>query len=148
MECNIIKIFIQYKYVSNKKFGYSNFYRMDLYDKKYIELLNIQIGCIIKLHRLQQDLSQQQIAVAIDSTSTTIGRIERAEVVGGWDKIYMTSHTLKIDYNQLFILLPQKKLINMIDEIHSLDQKLNKEKETYYINLKEKVRNKYNGLFK
>ncbi len=121
---------------------------MDLYDKKYIELLNIQIGCIIKLHRLQQNLSQQQIAVAIDSTSTTIGRIERAEVVGGWDKIYMTSHTLKIDYNQLFILLSQKKLINMIDEIHSLDQKLNMEKETYYINLKEKVRNKYNDLFK
>ena len=113
---------------------------MDLYDKKYIELLNIQIGCMLKLHRLQQGLSQQQIAVAIDSTSTTIGRIERAEVVGGWDKIYMISHTLKIDYNPLFILLPLKKLLIIIDEIYSLEQKLNQEKEAYYKSLKENLK--------
>ena len=121
---------------------------MDLYDKKYIELLNIQIGCMLKLHRLQQGLSQQQIAVAIDSTSTTIGRIERAEVVGGWDKIYMISHTLKIDYNPLFILLPLKKLLIIIDEIYSLEQKLNQEKEAYYKSLKENLKNKYNAILK
>lgn len=119
---------------------------MDLYEKKYIELLNIQIGCMLKLNRLQQGLSQQQIAVAIDSTSTTIGRIERAEVVGGWDKIYMISHTLKIDYNQLFILLPLKKLLIIIDEIYSLEQKLNQEKEAYYKSLKENLKIKYNTI--
>ncbi len=121
---------------------------MDLYDKKYIELLNIQIGCMLKLHRLQQGLSQHQIAVAIDSTSTTIGRIERAEVVGGWDKIYMLSHTLKIDYNQLFILLPLMKLLIIIEEIYSLEQKLNQEKEAYYKSLKENLKIKYNAILK
>lgn len=121
---------------------------MDMYDKQYIELLNIQIGCMLKLNRLQQSLSQQQIAVAIDSTSTTIGRIERAEVVGGWDKIYMICHALKIDYNQLFILLPLKKLLIIIDEIYILEQKLNQEKKAYYKSLKENLKIQYNAVLK
>ena len=121
---------------------------MDMYDKQYIELLNIQIGCMLKLNRLQQSLSQQQIAVAIDSTSTTIGRIERAEVVGGWDKIYMICHALKIDYNQLFILLPLNKLLIIIDEIYILEQKLNQEKKAYYKSLKENLKIQYNAILK
>jgi DNA-binding XRE family transcriptional regulator len=121
---------------------------MDLYGKKYIEVLNIQIGCVLKVHRLRQDLSQQQIAVAVDSNSTTVGRIERAEVVGGWDKIYMICHTLKIDYNQLFILLPLKKLLSLVDEIYSLDKKLSSEKEEYYLKLKENIKLKFEALLK
>jgi transcriptional regulator with XRE-family HTH domain len=119
---------------------------MDLYGEKVIELLNIQIGCILKLHRLRQVLSQQQIAVAIDSNSTTIGRIERAEVVGGWDKIYRICHALNIDYSQLFILLPIKKLIEMVDEIYSHEKKLSNVKEEYYLKLKENIRLKFGEL--
>src|SRR5690606_11521937 len=121
---------------------------MDLYGKKYIEILNIQIGCILKLHRLRQDLSQQEVAVAIDSNSTTIGRIERAEVVGGWDKIYMICHTLNIDYDHLFILLPLKKLLSLVDEIYSLDQKLSNEKREYYLKSKENIKLKFQALQK
>lgn len=115
-------------------------------ERKYLGLLNIQIGCMLKVNRLRKDISQHYLAAAIDSTSTTVGRIERAEVMCGWDKIYILSKELKIDFNKLFLPLPQNELLLIVDEIYSLDQKLNKEKKEYYRKLKETIRSKYQAL--
>jgi transcriptional regulator with XRE-family HTH domain len=121
---------------------------MDEDEKKYLGLLNIQIGCILKLNRLSKDISQHYLAASIDSTSTTIGRIERAEVMSGWDKIYILSQELNIDFNTLFLPLPQSELLLIVDEIFKLDQKLNKEKKEYYRKLKATIKSKYDSLKK
>jgi len=117
-------------------------------EREYLHLLNIQIGCILKVNRLRKDISQHYLAAAIDSTSTTIGRIERAEVLCGWDKIYILSRELKIDFNKLFHPLPQDDLLLMVDEIFSLEQKLTMEKKEYYRKLKKSIIDKYKTLKK
>ena len=53
---------------------------MNEYPKDLLELLNIQIGCIIKINRLRKDISQHDLSLILDLNPTAIGRIERAEV--------------------------------------------------------------------
>lgn len=143
---NIIKIFIQHKYVSIKNFFFFNFYFMNESRKEFLELLNIQIGCIIKINRLRKNISQLDLSLAILSNPTAIGRIERAEVVSGWDRIYILCQELNINIADLYILLPQSHLLSIVDEIFSLEQKLSNGKKEYYSKLKAIIKKKYRKI--
>jgi transcriptional regulator with XRE-family HTH domain len=119
---------------------------MKEYPREYIELLNIQIGCLLKVNRLRSKKSQHDLALVLESNPTAIGRIERAEVISGWDRIYILSQELKIPFSDLFVLLPEKKLLLIIDEILGLEQKLNDEKKEFYRTLISKIIEKYTRL--
>tara|TARA_R110002033_G_scaffold131555_1_gene171651 strand:- start:419 stop:790 length:372 start_codon:yes stop_codon:yes gene_type:complete len=114
--------------------------------KDLLELLNIQIGCIIKINRLRKRISQHELSLALELNPTAIGRIERAEVTSGWDRIYVLCQELKIPLSDLFVLLPEKDLLLIVDEILSLEQKLNDEKKEFYQTLISKIKDKYTKL--
>lgn len=119
---------------------------MNEYPKDLLELLNIQIGCIVKINRLRKGISQHELSVVLELNPTAIGRIERAEVTSGWDRIYILCHELNIPFSNLFDLLPEKDLLLIVDEILSLDQKLNDEKKEFYQTLISKIKDKYTRL--
>ena len=114
--------------------------------KDLIDLLNIQIGCILKAHRLRTGISQHELSLILELNPTAIGRIERAEVTSGWDRIYILSKELKIPFSDLFELLPEKDLLLIVDELYSLEQKLSDEKKEFYRTLKSKIKYKYTKL--
>lgn len=111
--------------------------------KVEIELLNIQVGCILRLARLKKGISQLELGLMIDSNPTMIGRIERFESVSGWDKIFLISRQLDVDFNSLFILRKKESLLNTVEESFRLEEKLTKEKEDYYKSLKELIESKF-----
>ena len=114
--------------------------------KDLLELLNIQIGCIIKINRLRQGISQHDLSLVLDFNPTAIGRIERAEVISGWDRIYILSQELRIPFSDLFVLLSESDLLLIVDEIISLEQKLNDEKKEFYRTLISKIKDKFTRL--
>ena len=67
-----------------------------------IELINIQIGCLLRLARLRKGLSQLDLGHSIDSNSMLVGRIERAKGKSSWDKIFMLSKQLDVNFFELF----------------------------------------------
>ena len=69
-----------------------------------IKLLNIQIGCILRLARLKKGLSQHDLSLLLGSNPTMIGRIERFENISSWDKIYSISQQLDVNFSDLFTL--------------------------------------------
>ncbi|MBU2903482.1 helix-turn-helix domain-containing protein [Arenibacter algicola] len=114
--------------------------------KDLLELLNIQIGCVIKINRLRQGISQHDLSLVLDFNPTAIGRIERAEVISGWDRIYILSQELRIPFSDLFVLLSESDLLLIVDEIISLEQKLNDEKKEFYRTLISKIKIKFTRL--
>jgi transcriptional regulator with XRE-family HTH domain len=114
--------------------------------KDLLELLNIQIGCIIKINRLRKDISQHDLSLVLDLNPTAIGRIERAEVTSGWDRIYILSQELRIPFSDLFVLMPERDLLLIVDEILSLETKLNDEKKEFYRTLISKIKDKHSRL--
>src|SRR5690554_1909244 len=119
---------------------------MDKSPQIKIELINIQIGCILKVARLKKNLSQHDLALTLDTNPTSIGRIERAEVISGWDKIFRLAEELKIDFATLFSLQSKNHLLRLIEEIICLEEKLTWEKEKYYSNLKQEIKEKFSKL--
>ncbi len=119
---------------------------MKEYPKEYLELLNMQIGCVIKINRLKKDISQHDLSVILETNPTAIGRIERAEVISGWDKIFILSQELNIAFSDLFELFPEKKLLLIVDEIYGFEKKMNEEKKAYYQKLKADIKTKYAKL--
>ena len=113
-----------------------------------LNLINLQIGCILRLARLKQNLSQYKLGVQIDYTSTMIGRVERAEGVSGWDKIYTISKNLKINFSSLFILKDKESLLSIVEESYKLEVKLTQEKIDYYNFLKKTIKNQFDLLHK
>jgi len=113
-----------------------------------IYIINIQIGCILRLARLSQKLSQHTLAGKLEYNSTMIGRIERFESISGWDKILRISQYLNVDYSELFILKNRDSLLSIVDESFRLEEKLTQEKIDYYSFLKKTIRNKFNLLEK
>src|SRR5690606_13387465 len=126
------KFIIQYKYVSNKFILITKFYYMKKYSNKEINLLSLQVGCNIRLERLRKGLSQEKLALAIESNSTMIGRIERAENVTAWQNLLKVSQELNINYESLFVLKSKEDIILMIKECFALENKLTTEKTNYY----------------
>ena len=75
---------------------------MKKYCDKEVDLLNIQIGCVLRLARLKQGISQYQLSLEINSDPTNIGRVERFENKSAWDKIYTISQYFNLDFLSFF----------------------------------------------
>ncbi|KQO20855.1 hypothetical protein ASF10_14815 [Flavobacterium sp. Leaf82] len=113
-----------------------------------LNLINLQIGCMLRLGRLKQNFSQHTLGLKIDYSSTMIGRVERAESISGWDKIYTISRYLKIDFKSLFVLKSLESLIVIVEESFNLEAKLTQEKIDYYNILKKTLRIQFDLLEK
>lgn len=113
-----------------------------------LNLINLQIGCMLRLARLKQNFSQHTLGLKIDYSSTMVGRVERAESISGWDKIYTISRYLRIDFKSLFVLKSLESLIMIVEESYSLEVKLTQEKIDYYNILKKTLRFQFDLLEK
>ncbi|MDA6071070.1 helix-turn-helix domain-containing protein [Flavobacterium sp. AC] len=113
-----------------------------------VYIINIQIGCILRLARLSQKLSQHTLAGKLEYNSTMIGRIERFESISGWDKILTLSEYLNINYCELFVLKNRATLLTIVDNSFKLEEKLTQEKIDYYSFLKKTINNKFDLLEK
>ena len=116
---------------------------MQEYNDQELEILGLQIGCIVRVGRLRKGLSQQDLGLMIGSNNTTIGRIERFENSTSWKNLFKVCQILQIDFNSLFILQPLKLILLIIKECVSLEQKLTAEKKKYYKLLEESAYIKY-----
>lgn len=125
-----------------------NFYSMRKYNDVELHLLNIQIGCILRLARLKKKLSQHNLSILLGYNAIMIGRVERFENVSGWDKIFSISQQLDVDYCSLFILKSKDTLISIVDESFKLEEKLTEEKKHYYNFLKKTILIKFDLLDK
>lgn len=112
-------------------------------NKIELNLINLQIGCVLRLARLKQNLSQDKLGGRIEYSSTMIGRVERGESVSGWDKIYTISKSLNVNFNSLFILKDKDTLISIVEESFKLEVKLTQEKVDYYNFLKKTLINQF-----
>tara|TARA_R110002033_G_scaffold129350_1_gene170142 strand:+ start:496 stop:867 length:372 start_codon:yes stop_codon:yes gene_type:complete len=119
---------------------------MKKYSEKELHLLNIQLGCILRLARLKKGLSQHSLSLMLNSNPTMVGRVERFENVSGWDKIYTISQILDVEFCALFVLKSKSDLLSIVDESVNLEDKLTKEKRGYYSFLKRTITNKYNSI--
>lgn len=116
------------------------------YSNNILELLNIQIGCIIKVNRIRKNISQHDLSLILDLNPTAIGRIERAEVISGWDRIFVICKELDINFASLFTLSSRQELLKIVEEIYQNDHKLNHEKKQYYNNLKREINRRFEEL--
>ncbi|MCI9843505.1 helix-turn-helix domain-containing protein [Flavobacterium pectinovorum] len=121
---------------------------MEIASEIELNLINLQIGCMLRLARLKQNLSQHSLGIKIDYSSTMIGRVERAESVSGWDKIYTISRYLRIDFNSLFVLKSLPSLISIVEDSFNLEVKLTQEKIDYYNFLKKTLKIQFDLLEK
>jgi transcriptional regulator with XRE-family HTH domain len=121
---------------------------MRKYHEEEIKLLNIQIGCILRLARLKKGLSQHDLSLLLGSNPTMIGRIERFENISSWDKIYSISQQLDVNFSDLFTLRSKNELLSIVEESFKLEDKLTVEKKEYYSTLKTIITKKYNLLQK
>ncbi|GAA3588013.1 helix-turn-helix transcriptional regulator [Flavivirga amylovorans] len=121
---------------------------MGKYGEIELHLLNIQLGCVLRLARLKKGLSQHSLSLMLGSNPTMVGRVERFENVSGWDKIYSISQQLDVDFSNLFILKSKDNLLSIVEESLKLENKLTQDKRDYYTFLKTTITNKYNLLKK
>lgn len=121
---------------------------MRKYSQVELELLNIQIGCVLRLARLKKGLSQHSLSLMLGSNPTMVGRVERSENVCGWDKIFSISQQLDTDFCSLFVLKDKDELLSIVEDSFKLEDKLTQEKGDYYSSLKTSITNKYNLLKK
>lgn len=116
---------------------------MQKYSNEEIDFLSLQIGCIIRVERLRQKISQENLGLLIGSNKTTIGRLERYEHSTSWKTLYKICQLLKIEYNSLFILKSLDYVLLIIKESYSLEEKLTVEKELFYKNLEIDAKEKF-----
>ncbi|MGN7515984.1 MAG: helix-turn-helix transcriptional regulator [Allomuricauda sp.] len=121
---------------------------MRKYSSIEIELINIQIGCSLRLARLRKGFSQLDLGHQIDSNSMLVGRIERAKGKSSWEKIFMLSKQLDINFYELFELKSKDALLSIVDEALQYENKLTKDKNKFYTSLKRKIEEKYNSYIK
>ncbi len=119
---------------------------MRKYDAEELKLLNIQIGCVLRLARLRKGLSQEDLAVLLESNSTMIGRVERAKNISGWNKLFSISQELGVDYCSLFVLVRKDQLLSVVEESLKFENKLTGEKAGYFTKLKAAIANQYDLL--
>lgn len=116
---------------------------MRKYGEIELQLLSIQIGCIIRLARHKKGLSQLSLSLLLGTNPTMIGRIERFETISGWDKILSISQELEVDFCSLFKLKSEKDLLAVLRESISLEEKLTVDKKNYYDNLIMTIKKNY-----
>jgi transcriptional regulator with XRE-family HTH domain len=110
---------------------------MSKYGTEELKLLNIQIGCVLRLTRLEKGISQESLGSSIFSDKTKIARLEKFAHATSWDTIYLVSQELGIDFCSLFVLKSKKEILSIVDECVKLDTKLSKMKLKYYDKLRE-----------
>lgn len=121
---------------------------MRKYNEDELKLINIQIGCLLRLARLKKGLSQHNLSLILGSNPTMVGRIERFENISSWDKLYSISQQLDIDFCDLFTLRSKDELLSIVDESFKLEDKLTIEKKEYYNILKITIIKEYNSVQK
>ncbi|SEQ92505.1 helix-turn-helix transcriptional regulator [Epilithonimonas lactis] len=121
---------------------------MQEYSNEEIDFLALQIGCIVRVERLKQKISQESLGLLIGSNKTTIGRLERYEHSTSWKILFKVCQSLKIEYNPLFILQSLDYVLSIIKESFNLEEKLTAEKELFYKNLEIDAKEKFNKIKK
>jgi len=116
------------------------------YSETEIELINIYIGCKLRLERLKRNLSQYEVGIKSGTDNTAVGRIERAEHISAWSKIFLVCQYLEIDFKKLFILKSKEDLLSTVKDCYSLENKLNKEKDKYYNGLINTIESLFSKL--
>ncbi|RQO40170.1 DNA-binding protein [Chryseobacterium sp. KBW03] len=121
---------------------------MQSYDDKEIDILALQIGCLIKFKRLEKNLSQEDIGLFIGSNATMIGRVERAETSPSWQNLLKIFQAVGLDDESMFQLKSLEENLSIVEKCLSLEKKLTKEKQDYYEAVKKLLKNKYKNLNK
>ncbi|OTG63964.1 transcriptional regulator [Acinetobacter sp. ANC 4470] len=67
----------------------------------FMSELTIQFGQLVRKHRKERNMSQEQLALLCNMDRSYLGRIERGEVNPTLEKIYEIAEALKISSNQL-----------------------------------------------
>lgn len=119
---------------------------MRKYNEDELKLINIQIGCLLRLARLKKGLSQHNLSLILGSNPTMVGRIERFENISSWDKIYSICQQLDVDFCDLFTLRSKDELLSIVEESFKLEDKLTVEKKEYYNILKTTITKEYNSV--
>jgi len=115
---------------------------MSKYGTKELELLNIQIGCVLKLARLKKGMSQEDLGLLIEADKTKIARLEKYAHATNWNIIYSVSQELGLNFCSLFILKSSKEILLIVEECIKLDKKLSGMKIKYYEDL-QKIISRY-----
>lgn len=121
---------------------------MQKYNDKEIDILALQIGCLIKFKRLEKNLSQEDIGLLIGSNATMIGRVERAETSPSWQNLLKIFQAIELDYESLFQLKSLEENLLIVEKCLNLEKKLTTEKQDYYESLKKLLKDKYKNLSK
>jgi transcriptional regulator with XRE-family HTH domain len=99
---------------------------------KEIDILALQIGCLIKLKRLEKNLSQEDIGLFIGSNATMIGRVERAETSPSWQNLLKIFQAVELDCESIFQLKSLEENLLIVEKCLRLEKKITKEKHDYY----------------
>ncbi|MBF6643918.1 helix-turn-helix transcriptional regulator [Chryseobacterium indologenes] len=121
---------------------------MQEYSNEEIDFLALQIGCIVRVERLRQKVSQESLGLSIGSNKTTIGRLERYEHSTSWKILFKVCQLLKIEYNSMFVLQSLDFVLSIINESLNLEDKLTAEKQLFYKNLEIDAKTKFSNIQK
>ncbi|MAO49480.1 MAG: DNA-binding protein [Pusillimonas sp.] len=119
---------------------------MTKYSEIELNLVNIQIGCILRWARLKKGWSQLELSLMLGTNPTMVGRVERFENESSWNKIYIISQQLDIDFFSLFKLKTKKELLSIVEESLGLEKQLNQTKKDYYTLLTATITEKFNSI--
>lgn len=119
---------------------------MQNYNDNEIDILALQIGCLIKFKRLEKNLSQEEIGLLIGSNGTMIGRVERAETSPSWQNLLKIFQAVGLNYESPFHLKSLEENLIVVEKCIKLERKLTKEKQDYYESLKKLLEEKYKNL--
>ncbi|WP_313002885.1 helix-turn-helix domain-containing protein [Chryseobacterium gleum] len=119
---------------------------MQNYNENEIDILALQIGCLIKFKRLEKNLSQEDIGLFIGSNATMIGRVERAETSPSWQNLLKIFQAVGLNYESPFHLKSLEENLIVVEKCLKLERKLTKEKQDYYKSLKKLLKEKYKNL--
>ncbi len=119
---------------------------MQEYSNEQLDALALQIGCMVRLERLNKKLSQEDLGLLIGSNKTTIGRLERYESSTSWKILFKVCQSLKIDFNSMFVLKPLDFILSIIQQAYSLEEKLTAEKEQFYAKLEMEAKKRFRKI--
>jgi transcriptional regulator with XRE-family HTH domain len=119
---------------------------MKIYNEVEINLLNIQIGCVLRFARLEKGVSQFSLSLILGTNQTMIGRIERAENFTSWEKIFEFSEYFQLDFGSLFKLKERDNILALIKDSYNLEKKLTEQKKRYYKLLEKTVIENFSQL--
>lgn len=105
----------------------------------FIKIISVNVGCMIRLARLKNKISQHELGIKSGTDNTSIGRIERGEVSTAWYKIVLICQYLGLDYDSLFTIRTKAELLELVNECYILETKLTEEKRQYYVKLKNHI---------